>query len=389
VNDNEMHPGQAGPWSPADDWAPGWYADPWQAGRERRWTGNAWTAETRGAIGPNIGGLGDGAPPAPPLPPEATPPAASGTHWDRRRIITIVSVMAAIALVVGFVSAYAATGTSNAANTPTTTVPSQSPSAGQSPSFSIPGNPSFTFPPGLNPGGAGSSGNGLPGSGSNGGLPGSGSSGGSSNSGSANGSQSSDPSANVLQQLVVRQGDVTQPNSVAISDGGDSVAGAATLDLCNGTYPSEALRNARLQVDVIDGNQNPLFSTEAVLYKNAAGTTQAFSELKSVVAQCPSGSVKSPVGEPTVSTKFAAPPDTGAAVPGVDRQVYEFTVTDSTGATNHGVAVYLRRGRALMGLYFQNPEGSQPSIAGKSAVSSIVGLFAQRLAAVPAATIGA
>jgi hypothetical protein len=374
VNDNEMNPGQSGPWSPDDNWAPGWYADPWQAGRERRWTGNSWTAETRGAIGPNIGGLGDAAPPAPPMPPAEAPPAPGGTHWDRRRIIALVGAIAAIALVVGFVSAYAASGPSNAAS-PTTTVPTQPPSAGRSPSFSIPGN-GFTPPLGLNPGAGG-----LPSGGSNGGS--------SSNGGSASGGQSTDPSANVLQQLVVRPGDVNQPDSVVTSDGGDSVAGAATLDLCNGTYPSEAQRTARLQVDVIDGNENPLFSTEAVLYKNAAATTQAFSELKSVVAQCPSGPVPSPVGEPTVSTKFGATPDIGSTVAGVDRQAYAFTVTDSNGATNHGVAVYLRRGRALMGLYFQNPDGSQPSVAGKSTVASIVGVFAQRLAAVPASTISA
>jgi hypothetical protein len=391
VNDNEMNPGPAGPWSPADDWAPGWYADPWRSGRERRWTGNAWTSETRGALGPNIDGLGgrSAAPPAPQLPPEEAAPVPTGTHWDRRRIVALVGALAAIALVVGFVSAYAASGTSNAASPPPTTVPTQPPSAGQSPPFSIPGNPSFTPPLGLNPGGEGSSGNGQPGSGSSGGLPGSGSNGGQSNGGSAAGPQSSDPSANVLQQLVVRSADVTQPNSVATSDGGDSVAGAPTLDLCNGTYPSESLRSARLQVDVIDGNQNPLFSTEAVLYQNAAATAQAFSELKSVVAQCPSTPVQSPVGEPTVATKFTTAPDTGPAVSGVDRQAYAFTITDGNGATNNGVAVYLRRGRALVGLYFQNPSGSQPSVAGKTTIASIVGVFAQRLASAPASAIGA
>jgi hypothetical protein len=201
--------------------------------------------------------------------------------------------------------------------------------------------------------------------------------------------RSSDPNSTVLQQLVLRQSDVKRPNSVVLSDGGAGVASAPTLDLCNGTYPSESLRVARLQVDEIDGTGGAAMSTEAVLYRDAAATSQAFSELRSVVAHCPATPVTSPVGEPTIAMKFNAAPDKSwARVAGVTRQAYDFTATDDTGASSHGIAVYLRRGRALLGLYFSSPNAAQSPVAGKTTIPSIVNLFAQRLASVPASSVG-
>src|SRR5437763_1395828 len=145
------------PWSANDEWPPGWYADPWQAGRERRWTGTPWTAETRGAEGASIAARGGGAPPA--------------RTWAPR---------------------------------------------------------AAALPP---------------------------------------------------------------------------------PPLCNARYASEALRTARLQIDMYDATATPLFSTEAVLYKNAAATAQAFAELHAIVRRCPQAPVVSPVGEPTIATTFNAVPD--------------------------------------------------------------------------------
>ena len=395
TGDNEtQQPRPAGnphPWSAADVWAAGWYADPWQPGRERRWTGNAWTSETRGAAGPNIAGLGGppaGAPMPPPdaaIPGDVAPPPST-TWWTSRRLVALVATLAAIALLLGFTVTYVAADTSSNASKATPpptdrTSPTQSPSTG--PSFgSLPGNGARP-PLGLDPNSGSAPGIESPNDGSSGSAG--------AGSGSPNGAQSSDPSANVLRQLVVRQSDVTQPNSVALSDSGDSVTGTPTLDLCNGTYPSESLRTARLQVDETGGSGTPVFSTEAVLYRDAAATSQAFSELRSVVAHCPPTAVSSPVGEPPVTTKFNAAPDTAwPQVAGVERQAYDFTMTDSSGASSRGVAVYLRRGRALLGLYFKTPpDAAQPSVGGKTTVPSIVSLFAQRLASVPASTIGA
>ncbi len=96
-----------------------------------------------------------------------------------------------------------------------------------------------------------------------------------------------DPSAAALDSLVLRQADVPSTVLVQPIDGGDQVSGQPTLDLCNGTFPSESLRTARLQVAAYDGQATTLLSTEAVLYKNTAATTQAFAELKSVAAKLP------------------------------------------------------------------------------------------------------
>ncbi len=384
MNDSEMNNGQSQPWSSTDVWAPGWYTDPWQAGRERRWTGNAWTEETRGATGPDISGLGGGPPASASSPfadaaPEPTPPVHT-TRWTTRRIVTAVVALAVIALILGFTVTYVAADTSSKSANPTTpptdntpstqpTTPNTTPSFGSIPGIGLTPPPSSETPPGASSGGSGNP-----------------SAGGS----SGGGQQSTDPSANVLTQLVVRQADVTAPNTVQPSAGGDSVAGAATLDLCNGTFPSEAARTARLQNEMVDGTDQPLFSTEAVLYRDSKSTAQAFSELQSVVAGCPSSPVVSPVGEPTVATKFNAPPDTNwSQVPGVTRQAYDFTMSDSLGDSQRGVAVYLRRGRALLALYFQNPDAPQPSITGKTTMSEITTAFAQRLAAVPGSAIGA
>ena len=190
-----------------------------------------------------------------------------------------------------------------------------------------------------------------------------------------------DPGAAVLRSVIVQQADVGPSLAVALIPGGDRVSGQTTLDLCNGTFASESARTARLQDAVADTQGNELMSTEAVLYHSAADTSQAFAELRSVAAHCPSGPVTSPVGEPTVTTRFNAAPD-GAwpRVPGVDRLAYDFVSTGDTGQSAHGVAVYLRHGRLLLGVYFQSPDAPQPSVSGQTTIAGIVNLLAGRMA---------
>jgi len=55
--------------------------------------------------------------------------------------------------------------------------------------------------------------------------------------------------------------------------------------------------------------------------------------------------------------------------------------------TSHSIAVYLQRGRALVGVYFFEPDGPQAPVAGQTTVAGIVGVFAGRLAALPASVI--
>ena len=173
----------------------------------------------------------------------------------------------------------------------------------------------------------------------------------------------------MLDGLVVRTSDVSSVGVVVTIPGGRDVSGETTLDLCNGTFPSEAKRTARRQVEVVDVTLAAPFSTEAVLYGHPADASQAFSELRRVASQCPASPVVSPVGEPTVTTRFSAPPDRAwGTTTSVERQAYAFTTTDDSGDTNPGVSVYLRRGRVLMGLYFSQPDGEQIAIDGNTTI---------------------
>jgi hypothetical protein len=197
-----------------------------------------------------------------------------------------------------------------------------------------------------------------------------------------------DHSASALAGIVLQQSDVASTILVQPIQGGDRVAGQPTLDLCNGTFASESQRTARLQVAAYDGQATELLSTEAVLYTSAAASQQAFAELKSVAAQCPSRPVVSPVGEATVTTKFNAAPDSAwAQTPSVTRQAYDFVTDDGVGDTEHSIAVYLRRGRVLMGVYFSQPDSPQITVAGQNTIEKIAAVFANRIAALPASVV--
>jgi len=196
--------------------------------------------------------------------------------------------------------------------------------------------------------------------------------------------QPTDPDAGVLGSLIVQQSDVPKGVTVELLPNGTDAVTQPTLDLCNGTYPSESERRARRQVVASSPTGTGGLSPEAVLYRNPAAAVHAFTDLKSVVAKCPAHPVVSPVGEATVTTRFNTPPDkTWRNVPTVDRLAYDLTTTDSSGQTSRTVAVYLKRGRVLMGIYFTSPGVQQVSVQGKTAIPDIVNIFAERLAKLP------
>ncbi len=200
-------------------------------------------------------------------------------------------------------------------------------------------------------------------------------------------STSTDPSRSALSSLIVKPDDVATSHTVALLLGGDGLS-QPTLDLCNGTFPSESRRTARLQDVVIDQQGEGALSTEAVLYRDTEAAEQAMSELDSVVAACPATPVRSPVGEPAVTTKFNPRPDGDwPQTPSVNRKAFDFTTVDEAGQTSRYVAVYLQRGRALMGVYFPKPE-APPAVAGQTGIPGIVEVFAKRMAALPASVVG-
>jgi len=201
-------------------------------------------------------------------------------------------------------------------------------------------------------------------------------------------STNADPSGSALFSLIVTQDDVAAPSKVALLPGGNGVS-RATLDLCNGRFPSESQRTARLQDVVTDGGGEQPLSTEAVLYGGPAGPAQAFSELAAVSAACPATPVAGPNGAPPVVTRFDPAPDgTWPQTTTVSRMAFDFTTTDALGRTSHTIAVYLQRGRVLMGVYFFHPDGIQASVAGQTTIPGIVAVFAGRMAALPTSVVG-
>jgi hypothetical protein len=304
---------------------PGWYPDPWTTGYHRYWDGTAWTSDAF----PN----GPSAPADRPSPGEEPAAAAAADGPSRTRAtasgLGFVALVVALMLVVGslaVVGGYYAFGrrsTSGPEALPPVPVPS-GPST-------VPTLPVPTIPP--------------------------------------------DPSASVLAGLVVTQADVGGGGFVVPRPSGDQLSDA-TLDLCQGSFPSEALRTARLQVDVLTDIATIPLSTEAVLYANPSATAQAFSELTSVASACPPPTKLNPV------------PDGGwPQVPTVDRLAFDFTTTNPTG-TSHNVSVYLRRGRVLEAVYFYLPAAEHLTVAGQTTLAGITNVFATRIAQLPASVVG-
>ena len=188
-----------------------------------------------------------------------------------------------------------------------------------------------------------------------------------------------DPPA--LPHLSVQQADVSDQYTVTLFPSGTDAEGVPTLDLCASTYPSEQLRQARRQVAVVDGEQRLLLSTEAVAYRDPDATAQAFKELREVRAQCPPEFRSNASGEMVLST-FAPDPDGGWSPPpgGVERLAYDVLMVYESGEVGRTLAVYLRRGRVLLGLYFfVHPDAPIPAVQGQTTLDGIVGVFATRL----------
>ena len=309
---------------------PGWFPDPWSKTRGRWWTGEAWTFST-------IELDADQPLPPPPEAPEPMPAApAAPAPPSKSRTGPVLVLLLALGLVAGVLGAKLLRDDSSerAGNLPVLTTPTT-------------GLIRPTAPP-----------------------------------------TTVDPREEALLSLVVVPADVSASSTVGLLPGGDGLT-QPTLDLCNGTYPSEELREARLQDVVVDDQGLVTLSTEAVLYKDVAGATQALAEAKSVAAACPAEAVPGLAGEPAVTTKFNAAPDGDwPQTDTVTRLAFDLTTTDATGKTNHSIAVYLQRGRVLLGVYFPAPDGPQAPVAGQTTIPGIVGVFAGRVAALPASIVG-
>ncbi|HVJ95663.1 MAG TPA: hypothetical protein VNC41_02415, partial [Acidimicrobiia bacterium] len=193
----------------------------------------------------------------------------------------------------------------------------------------------------------------------------------------------------ILDGLIVQQSDLGFTDEVIPLRGGSDAVNEPTLNLCNGRYPTEGSRVARRQVAVFGVEGTPKLSTEAVTYDDVATSEQAFDEIKRETARCPKTPVPNGTGTGMETTRFNAPPDADwQDTPGVQRLAYDMERTDENGSSNRSIVVYLRRGRALMGVYFYTADrAAQPSVQGRADVEAIVKIFAQRLADLPQSAI--
>ena len=311
---------------------PGWHPDPWSSTRRRWWTGEAWTFSTveLDASQP--------LPPPPSAPEPLTTPPPPPPPGHPSRTGPVLALLLALGLVAGVLGAALLRDNSSAERTLDT--PPTTPTTG------------LIRPPSSSP------------------------------------PTTLDPVEEALLSLIVGPADVSPTSTVGLLPGGDGL-GQATLDICNGTYPSESLREARLQDVVVDEQSLVTLSTEAVLYRDEAAATQALAEVAAVAANCPAEAVRSPVGQPTVATRFNPRPDADwPQTDTVTRLAFDLTTTDETGQTGHSIAVYLQRGRVLLGVYFPQPDGPQAPVAGQTTIPGIVGVFAGRVAALPASIVG-
>ncbi len=201
-----------------------------------------------------------------------------------------------------------------------------------------------------------------------------------------------DENSAALPRLSVHQPDVPTGFEVVLYPDGDKVVNEVTLDLCAATFPSEALRIARRQTAVLDVDQNLVFSTEAVGYRSEAATAQAFTELRSAQTNCPTDFVPSAAaGGTPLRTLFNPTPDRGWAAPpaGIERLVFDMFVVDEQGRAARTAAIYLRRGRILLGLYYYLPPSQAlPAIEGQTTVEGITNAFAARLSGLSAKVVG-
>ena len=192
-----------------------------------------------------------------------------------------------------------------------------------------------------------------------------------------------------LDGLIVQQSDLGFADEVVPLRGGSDAVNEPTLNLCNGSYPTESERVARRQVAVVGVDGSLRLSTEAVTYRDIETSQEAFNEIQRETARCPKTPVPNNMGTGSEATRFNAPPDTGwQDTPGVDRLAYDLERTDQTGTKDRSIVVYLRRGRALMGVYFYvSGQATQPSVRGRTNVEDIVSIFASRLADLPQAAV--
>jgi hypothetical protein len=153
-----------------------------------------------------------------------------------------------------------------------------------------------------------------------------------------------------LSRVILKPAQVGAGYKLAAYPGGDSIIGEATLDLCDGTYPSESLRTGRLQVAYKHPGHAVGVSNEVVTYV-AGGAQQALGEVTKVARACARKTVVRKANG--VTTTFRATLLSTAKLP--PGSVAVRILTTETEGKKHfeetSVAIYQVKGNTLSGTY--------------------------------------
>ena len=148
--------------------------------------------------------------------------------------------------------------------------------------------------------------------------------------------------------------------------GGGTKLDDPSLDLCNGTFPSERDRVERRQVIATKtGSKFSFLSTEVVKYSSVAAASAAQKELVKVLAQCQSEKgYKDSTGTLT-SYDFKTIKNIPAGLVSDSNRVIVHTVIGSDAGARTLLGVYQFNGDTFTGLYIVNSEGFSDSQVAK------------------------
>jgi hypothetical protein len=155
----------------------------------------------------------------------------------------------------------------------------------------------------------------------------------------------------LLAKVVLSGSQVGTGYNAAQIPGGKVVQGEKTLNFCSLSYPSEALRNARLQVAYM-AKGSPLSASNEVVTYQPGGAEEALREMKHAATACRSGPVtNAPSGVKDATREIRVIPDPRLLPGSVAILATESAVVKGKHVTESFMLVFQIRGDVLSGVY--------------------------------------
>jgi hypothetical protein len=166
-----------------------------------------------------------------------------------------------------------------------------------------------------------------------------------------------DPKQAKLAKLGFRAEDFSNSWSVLPMNGGTTLVDPS-LDLCNGTFPSEKERVERRQVLALkEDSPFSFLSTEVVKYSSVAAASAAQKELVKVLAQCQADKGYKNTTGTLVPYEFRSIKAIPAGVVSENNRVFVHAVIDSDDQARTLLGFYQFNGDTYTGLYVLNSKG--------------------------------